>query len=32
VEEARQVVLSESAIRRLPTNSSLWSKLFGQKR
>lgn len=27
-EEARQVVLSESAIRRLPTNSSLWSKLF----
>ena len=31
-EEARQVVLSESAIRRLPTNSSLWSKLFGQKR
>ncbi len=31
-EEARQVVLSESAIRRLPTNTSLWSRLFGQKR
>ncbi|HZF26156.1 MAG TPA: hypothetical protein VEZ88_07825 [Steroidobacteraceae bacterium] len=29
-EEARQVALSQSAIRRLPKNSSLWSKLFGQ--
>jgi len=30
-DEARQVVLSQSAIRRLPKNASLWSKLFGQK-
>ena len=29
-EEARQTVLSQSAIRRLPKNSSLWSRLFGQ--
>jgi hypothetical protein len=32
VEEARQVVLSESAIRRLPADSTLWSRLFGPKR
>ncbi len=32
VEEARQVVLSESAIRRLPTDSSLWTRLFRPKR
>jgi hypothetical protein len=29
-DEARQVALSQSAIRRLPKNSSLWSRLFGQ--
>ncbi|MET0988166.1 MAG: hypothetical protein ABW034_22435 [Steroidobacteraceae bacterium] len=29
--EAREVQLSESAIRRLPKNSSLFSKLFGKK-
>ena len=28
VEEARQVALSESAIRRLPSDPSLWSRLF----
>ncbi len=27
--EARQVALSQSAIRRIPKNSSLWSRLFG---
>lgn len=31
LEEAREVELSESAIRRLPKNSSLLSKLFGKK-
>jgi hypothetical protein len=31
-EEARQVALSQSAIRRLPKNSSLWSRLFGQNK
>jgi hypothetical protein len=29
-DEARDVALSQSAIRRLPKNSSLWSRLFGQ--
>ncbi len=29
-EEARQTVLSQSAIRRLPKSESLWSRLFGQ--
>ena len=29
--EAREVELSESAIRRLPKNNSLFSKLFGKK-
>ena len=29
-DEAREVALSQSAIRRLPKNSSLWSRLFGQ--
>jgi hypothetical protein len=28
-DEAREVALSQSAIRRLPKNSSLWSRLFG---
>ena len=29
-EEARQTVLSQSAIRRLPKSGSIWSRLFGQ--
>jgi hypothetical protein len=29
-DEARQVAASQSAIRRIPKNSSLWSRLFGQ--
>jgi SPOR domain len=29
-DEARQVAVSQSAIRRIPKNSSLWSRLFGQ--
>jgi hypothetical protein len=31
-DEARQVALSQSAIRRLPKNSSLWKRLFGQSK
>jgi hypothetical protein len=29
-DEARQVAVSQSAIRRIPKNSSLWSRLFGE--